>query len=806
MNDLKFAFRQLLKNPGFTAIGVLTLALGIGANTSIFGVVNELMFRPKAVQEPDALRAILFRSQNGGLTLPQIPRPFYRIYREQNHGFSDLIGYAPIHPRLEWEGQRQRIDAELVSGNYFAALGVKAALGRGLLPDDDTAAADGQPGVISQACWRKRFNADPAIVGKTILVNGLKITVVGIAPRNFRGLGSDAPDLWLPMELEPLLKEHAAYQMVGRLPRGGTEAGALANIGAITRFLNETYRSKGPPGYEQYGAFADGLSPSLLPAARGSLNLLVPRERIWKTYWLFMGAVALVLLIACANVASLLLVRAVRRRKEIALRLALGASRMRLVRQLLIESLLLGLLGGATGLLVAVWLNELLVAWKPPHLFLVADFTLDPRVLGFAFLVSLGTGLLFGLAPAWQASRQDLNAVLKDEGRNTSSRAGFSLRNALVTGQLAVCFVLLIGAGLCLRSFGKLLSIEPGFDTAHLLVLPLDLEAAGYTDRTTQIQLPQLLERISALPQVKSAAFAQSHPLSGGASVWNLNELEGYERTGDARIKFEVTSVGPDYFRVMGIGLLQGRELAARDPEPGESAVVNESFVRRYWPNQAVIGKRVSGRPVIGVVPDSRVTDLSAQASPHVYLQASRANSLMLYLLVNTRSAPLSALPALRADLQSFNRQIDLGGAKTMDQILLRSLSRQRFTLLLLGAFAFVALLLAAIGTYGVMSYTVSERTQEIGIRMALGARRWSVIQMIMARGGRLAVSGVALGLIGSFALTRALTGQLYEISATDPATFAGVSVLLLGIALAACYLPARRATRVEPMTALRRE
>jgi putative ABC transport system permease protein len=669
--------------------------------------------------------------------------------------------------------------------------------------------------VISHECWRGRFGSNPGILGRTVSLSNQSLTIVGVAPAGFRGLYTYiAPEFWTPTAMERALGAHTVYQMVGRLAPGVGRQHAVAELDSITRRLAQTYGRNGPPGYEKYGLMSADRRATLLYAALGSWGpQRSGRETVTTLAALFMSAVVLVLLIACANAANLFLLRACKRRHEIAIRLALGSSRTRLVRQLVTESLLLALLAAALGLLFAQWGTDALVSMRTGMLkFVPIDASPDLRVLTFTLCVASLTGLIFGLAPALHAVRFDLHPTLKDETRAVSVRSGrFAARNLLVVSQVAACLVLLIGAGLCVRSFTKLATIDPGFAPRNVLTSTVILDAERYSAEAALAFVDQLVERIAATPGVRAVTISDELlPLSGSHAAEDINELEGYQKPPGQTISYAYSAVGPDYFRTLGIPLMRGREFDRHDrPGAGGVAIVNESFVRRYWPTQDPIGKRIPGAEVaevIGVVRDVRVQQLWIEPAPHVYRPTLQGDVRYFSLLARTDGDPALLLPQLRRELRALDPSIEPVRTDTLQNIWSSSLGGQRLLMFILAVFAGTAVVLATIGLYGVMAYSVAQRVRELGIRVALGARRRDVLGLVMTRGMALVLSGLAIGLVIASATTRVLRSLLYVVSPTDAVTFLCVSALMAGVGLLACYLPARRAARIDPMEALRCE
>ncbi|MFY9569777.1 MAG: ABC transporter permease [Blastocatellia bacterium] len=815
--DLRFGLRMLGKSPGFTAVGVLMLSLGIGANTAIFSLINAILLRPLPVTEPSQLLSLsLVKTQGSGLGL--FSYPDFEDFRDKNEVLTGLAAhrFAPMSFSSNadhTERRNERIWGYLVSGNYFEVLGINAALGRTFLPDEDRTPGAHPVVVLSHACFTRRFGADPGVVGQNIILNGHSFTVVGVAPEGFTGTERIfTPEVWAPSMMQSWIDPRSGglsdrgskqWFTVGRLKAGVSRRQAEAAMTALSLELGHAY----PDTNE--GMTIQVTPPGLvIPEARASALGLAG---------LLMTTVGLVLLIACANLAGLLLARATERRKEIAIRLALGASRGRIVRQMLTESLLLATAGGALGLLVAVWSVNLLMAFRPAlDLAVTVDLTLDWRVLSFTFLLSMLTGVLFGLIPALQATRTDLVPALKDE-----MVAGYRrslLRNGLIVAQVALSSVSLITAGLILRSLQQAQMLGPGFESEHTIVMSVNLTLQGYDEAGGQEFYRRLVARAESLPGVRSASLTNFLPLSlhyVGAGI----HIEGQAPARGADVPEAMqSSVALNYFSTMGIPLLAGRDFTARDREDAPLvAIVNETFARRFWPGQSAIGKRFNmgggENPlieVIAVAKDGKYFSLVEAPRPFVYrplLQSSigGANNDGT-LIVRTGADPGVMIDTLRAEIQSLDANLPVFNANSLTEHLKLSLFPLRVGAACVASFGMLALMLAVIGIYGVMSYTVNQRTREIGIRMALGATQRTVLVMIAREGIRLSAIGLVLGFASALALTRLMSSMFSGVNSTDARTFAGVSLFLVMAVLAACYLPARRATKVDPIVALRYE
>ena len=807
--DIRHAIRRLAKTPGFVLVAVLTLSMGMATAVSIFGIVDSLLFKPRAVSQPDQLAAVGFRLSNGALAMMNISRPFYEVFRREQRSFSDLIGFAELRLSLQRGDQRRRVRAELVSGSYFRTLGVEAHLGRTLLTDDDAIPGQGAVAVISHAFWQRHLDGDPNVIGQTLRLENYPIEIVGVAGEAFRGLDDGSADLWLPTTLEPVFDKHTVYRLVGRLAPGVSRRQAQADLQGVVRFLSEAYTDAAPPGYERYGQFGSETQIALLSAGRGSVGPFFSKKVIQRAFYFFMGASGLVLLIGCANFANLLLLRMLKRRKEIATQLALGARPYRIVRTSLIESLLLAGLGGLLAVILAMALNPLLVLWKPANVQFMAKVSMDWRIFLFAFLTALGTGVLCGLAPAFQCLRFDLFPALKGEAILAGGgRRGLSLRHWMAASQLAITLVLLLGAGLCLMSFGKLLGLDPGFDTTRTIVAEVNLRRAGYSQDNAPQALLQIIERVQSLSDVSHVTFSWDYPLRGGGSSYGVPELAGYDPKPGEQIQFTVSQIGPDFFHTVGVPLIQGNELSIRDFGSDQRKVlINESFRRRYWPGQDVLGRHILRDEVIGVVADSRLFDLTEDPIPLVFRQESNLGSqASTHLLIRTEGNAEATLSSVVAVLNADNPKLLGRVPRTMRALVLRSLGPQGFTLALIAGFAVMALILASVGVYGLMAYMASLMTKEVGIRLSLGAQKRDIVHLVLRFGLKIIALGILLGIPCAAIATGFIRSELYDVHPLHPLVF-GIAVGILGIvALIACWLPARRAAKVDPMAALRYE
>jgi macrolide transport system ATP-binding/permease protein len=810
--DLRFGVRMLLKHKAVTAVAVLSLSLGIGANTALFSVVDRLLVRPLPVEQPE--RLVAFNKSTPPGLFDKFTYPDFADYRDLNTVFDGLVCVAETALNLSERGQTERVNGLLVSGNYFSALRVTPALGRGFLLEEERTPDAHPVAVLSYGLWQRRFGADPAVVGREITLNGRGHTVVGVAPAEFTGtIRGTAPDLYVPIKSDNNRGKYWLLLM-GRLKPGVSREQAQAAMNVLGPQIAQHYpRPDGSPRREPPFLLEDG--------SQGHTYLLTKLSFPLK---LLMGMVALVLLIACANVANLLLVRAAARRKEMAIRLAIGAGRGRLIRQLLTESLLLAGLGGGVGLWLAGPLGQLLASFTPPvgrgystPLSLAGG--LDGRVLLFTFCLSLLAGIVFGLAPAFGAARTGLVGALKDGASDETGRRRLSPRKLLVVAQVALSFLVLIGAGLCVRSLQRLQAIDAGFDPAQVLVLSLDLAPSGYAEARGQIFYQQLVERVTALPGVESASLAQLTPLSDDL-LRRRTDIEGYQLPpGEKSVSLFYNVVAPRYFETLRTPLLGGRDFTPQDRAGAPQVVIiNESLARRYFPKSDALGKRLTfgnypGSPVplqhleiVGVVKDSKYAEVTEQTRPMMFLPLAQSYRPETRLHVRTAQDPTALVSAIRRAAQQIDASLPVYNIRTLAEQKDRSLYSARMAATLLSVFGGLALLLASIGLYGVMAYVVGQRQRELGVRLALGAQQHDVFRLVLKEGMTLVLVGLALGLAGALIGTRLLTTFLYGVRPTDAATFIGIALLLALVALAANYLPARRAARTDPLRALRAE
>jgi len=794
--DTRYAMRTLMKRPGFALIALLTLALGIGANTAIFSIVNGVLLRPLPFSEPDRLVWVWGRILNAGQRASVSP-PDYLDYRELNKSFEQFAASMNVPYNLTSGGEPERLLGARVTGNYFQAFGVNAALGRTFSLDNEQSGQD-QVVVLSDGLWKRRFGADPSIVTKTITLDGKSYQVLGVLPSSFRF--PQSAELWAPLNFGafPEMKIRKAHFLrpVGRLREGVSLAQAQSEMDAIAGRLAE-----------QYPDSNTGWSLGLV-SLREQINGVVK-----QTLLVLLGVVVFVLLIACANVANLLLVRAASRQKEMALRAALGASRWRLVRQMLIESLLLSLIGGVLGTLFAIWGVDLLVTFSDRYLPSTTQVSIDSTVLGFTLALSLLAGVVFGAVPALNASRINFNQMLKEGGRSGSEGPQRNRTRSLLTVlESALALILLVGAGLMIRSFLQLQNVNPGFDPSNVLTVRIDLPRTKYdTPEKAGTFFEELRSRIAELPGVEAVGSVTELPMSG-----QLNDvpftIEGRPPVrANERFGADFRRISGDYFRAMRIPLLKGRLFNEQEVRQSSKVVViSESLASTCFPNEESLSKHLvldigkDAYEIVGVVGDVRHRGLGSNPFAMMYLPTQAAGGTNV--VVRTSVAPTSLAAGVRQAVKAIDRDQPVSALRPMEQWVSESTALSRYRTTLLGLFAAVALALAVIGIYGVTSYSVEQRTHELGVRIALGARQADVLRLVVVQGMKLVLGGIGIGLVGAFMLTRVMSGFLFGVRPTDPLTFGLVAAMLVMVALVACYVPARRATKVDPMVALRYE
>ena len=808
VQDVRYAFRMLAKNPGFTIIAVLTLALGIGANTAIFSVVNGVMLNPLPYPQPN--RLVSMYRKVFGFEQGSVPYLSFQDWQKQNRTTEAMASYRDDNYNLTGMGEAERVPVGQVSAEFFPVLGEKPIMGRFFNADDDRPGASPVI-VLGEGFWKRKFGGAPDVLGRTILLNGIGYTVIGIVRDNFKIFTDGQVFVPIGQWNDPTFRDRTismGMDVVARLRPGVTEAQVRADMDSVAREQAIDYpNSNGGMGITTIGLLQD------LVGKRKAILLIL------------LGAVGFVLLIACVNVANLLLARATGRARELAIRLALGATQGRIIRQLLTESILVALAGGALGLAIAAWGTGAMLKLLPAALPRMDEIGIDGRVLAFTFGASLLAGILFGLAPALKISRTDVQASLKEGGRSVV-RARNRAQGVLVVAEMAMALVLLVGAGLMIRSVAQLWRVKPGFDPRNAVEFSIAL-APEKTSEAPKIRATyrQLLEGLETTPGVEAASLlAGSLPLKGGDSDFPF-WLEGQPKPAiESQMSLALWyATTPNYLKAMRIPLLRGRYLTAQDNETAPSVmVIDEEFARQYFGGENPVGKHINidmlnvSPEIVGVVGHVKHWGLDESTRPihaEMYLPFMQISDKFLPLVVNgatvivrTKGAPAAALGAIREEVSKLDSRQVMYDAMTMEEVVTRSVRAQRFSMILLGAFALLALLLASIGIYGVISYLVGQRVNEIGIRMALGAQRKDILRMIVGEGARLAALGAGIGILAALGLTRLMASQLYGVSVTDPITFTGVAIILVGVALFACYIPARRAMRVDPMVALRYE
>jgi len=801
--DIRYGLRSLFKHPTFTAISIVTLALGIGANSAIFSVVNAVVLRPLPYQDSERL-AMLWTTKDTNLEQP-FSFADYNDLKSQAKSFSAIGAASPLwNFVLTGDGEPEPIQGLYVSASLFELLKVAPDKGRTFTADEDR--IGGPPVVlISRALWERRFGGDPNVIGKPISISGTTGTIVGVMPAQFQFL-DPAAELWVPLaqnQFASSARQVRLLSVAGRLNDGVQTSQANAEMTAIAQRLENEYPDSNR-----------GVSLRLVPLHDQVTGKVRP------ALLLLFGAVGLVLLIACANIINLMLVRSAARRREIAVRAALGAGRMRLLRQLLTESITLSVLGGAAGILIGSWGVNALLALNPIPIPSYNKIGVDMTVLAFTLVASVVTGIVFGLAPAWQSLRVDLHSALKEGGRGAVAEHGQRrLSSLLVITEMAMAMVLLIGAGLLLRSFAQLLDVKPGFNTENILTMQIGLPNIPYQQPEKRAAFMQQLEAsLLGAPEVASVGFVTRLPLMSTLNnITSFLAIEGREVPAGERPEIDFRRASTGYFQTMGIPLLSGRVVTEQDVTNGSRFVmINEAMATRFWPGEDPVGKRISTmvssgqqipwQTIVGVVGNVRHLSLDVEPRPEIYYHTNTQPPFGPVVVIRTTSDPKRLISIARAKVRELDREVPISNVNTMEQLVAQSVAQRRFGMFLLGTFALLALLLAAIGIYGVVSYSVTQRTQEIGVRMALGASATDVLKMVLRNGMSLALIGVGLGLIGAFGLTRLMWRLLFEVTPTDVTTFALVSVGLISVALLACYLPARRAMKVDPLEALRDE
>ncbi|HKO98503.1 MAG TPA: ABC transporter permease [Pyrinomonadaceae bacterium] len=810
LQDIRYGLRMLLKAPSFSIVATIALALGIGANTAIFSVVNAVLLRPLPFTKSEELMMVWETDSVRGQKSGSASYPNFFDWRDQSQSFEKMAAYYTNDFIMTGRGESVRLPGAVVSADIFPLLGSVPMLGRTFRPDEDKPGESGRVAMLSQGLFQSRFNSDPNVVGQSMTLDGNNYTIVGVMPNDFKfPIQNDPVDLWTTIAGdaegdEPVSVQRGAHFLgvIGRLKPGVSREQAQADMTAIGARLEKQYPDKNLNKSIRLEPVLESLVGDIRPA------LLI-----------LLGAVGCVLLIACANVANLLLARAMTRHKEIAIRTALGASRIRVVRQLLTESVMLSLAGGALGLVLAMWWSDLLIALGKEDIPRAMQVGLDWRVLGFTLLVSVFTGVAFGLVPAFHSSKTELTESLKEGGRGSGEGARRNrVRGVLVVAELAIAVKLLVGAGLLIQSLWLLQNVKPGFNSENVLTFSVSVPEVKYPAEKQAQFFRQLVKRMETMPGVQSAGAVMPLPLSGDRFSISF-EIDGRPVAKGTEPSADFFTTGLGYFKAMGIPMIQGRDFSERDEKGAPGVViVSKGFADKYFPNENPIGKRIKPgistydgekstmREIVGVVAEVRNRNMSAPIRPAYYVPHAQVPFSQMALVVKANGDPRGMIGGARNEVTSMDRELPVFNVKTMDEYLALAVSSPRFNTTLLGIFAAVALILTVVGLYGVMSYSVAQRTNEIGIRMALGAQTRDVLSLIVSQGFKLVLVGLAIGLAVAFALTRVIASLLFGVTTKDPLTFSAVAIVLAGVALLACYIPARRASRVDPLKALHYE
>lgn len=800
LQDLRFGLRMLVAHPGFAIVALIAIALGIGANTAIFSVVNGVLLRPLPYKQPEKLAMVWLDNRRQGIHEDITSWPNFTDWRDQNRSFEGMAGYRTNVLNLTQQGEPEELRGARVTTNFFNLLGVSPALGRSFLSEEE-APGNERVAILSHGLWLRRFGANPSILNQQISLNAEQFTVIGVMPAGFAFPTN--VELWSPLALDDRLRAARGsfwLPVIGRIKEGVSLAEAQADMKVIADRLEQQY----PQINAGYGINVVPLHEQTVGNLRRSLMVLL-------------GAVTFVLLIACANVANLLLARAAVREREIALRAALGAGRWRIIRQLLTESIVLSFAGGLLGVMLAWWGIDLFIRFAPQDIPRLNEISLDRGVLGFTLLLSIATGVVFGLVPALQATKWDLVGMLKEGARSGQSNRAKRIRYSLVVVEIALAVVLLACAGLLIRSFERLQRVDPGFRTDSILTVRLRLPRTKYFEGQQAVTFyQQLIDQLKVLPGVETAG-ATSGILLPKLATSNVFTVEGRPADPTAeQLELPIDAVTPDYFSTMGIELKSGRFFNGQDgPQTQRVGIINETMAKRYFPNGEAVGKRYTfGQPdsntnwitVVGVVRDTRRQGLREPIRIESFTPHAQSPSRAMEIVIHTNGDPKALARSVRERIRTLDTDLPIGAMTTVEEMLSETLSQTKLNTLLLGAFAAIALILAAVGIYGLMSYAVSQRTQEMGVRIALGAESGDIVRLVVKLGMSLALAGLACGIVGAFVLTRFMRTLLYDTGTTDALTFVTVPLVLAAVALLACWIPARRATRVDPMVALRCE